>query len=243
MVALKRTPRSSGCSIWGLRYYSPDTGRWASRDPIGEVGGLNVYEAMGNSLIGMVDPDGRSTEQDCRSLISHVEATEFVRELRRRGRERCRGAGGIGVGACLPVKDPCVTKIYCKCCDSGDGAYRPITGTIMVCWGPNVKISTMEKTLWHELGHADSLCRRVPMTCADCMKEEKKNYWRNGECRKDRTCTDQAWESCANFCTLERLLGKTADDYRAPFGWPPEGSLLPSVPRPRWPGSTVIVTR
>jgi RHS repeat-associated protein len=42
MVALKRTPRLSGCSIWGLRYYNPDQGRWVRRDPIGETGSLAV---------------------------------------------------------------------------------------------------------------------------------------------------------------------------------------------------------
>ena len=37
------------------RYYDPLTGRWPSRDPIGERGGLNLYGIVGNDGVGMVD--------------------------------------------------------------------------------------------------------------------------------------------------------------------------------------------
>ena len=33
-------------------------GRWPSRDPIGEEGGLNLYAAMGNEPVNMFDPLG-----------------------------------------------------------------------------------------------------------------------------------------------------------------------------------------
>jgi uncharacterized protein RhaS with RHS repeats len=41
-----------------LAYYNPGTGRWLSRDPIGEKGGINEYTAMDNSPIGQVDALG-----------------------------------------------------------------------------------------------------------------------------------------------------------------------------------------
>jgi hypothetical protein len=40
---------------YGYRYYDPVTGRWPSRDPIGERGGINLYAMIGNDLIGQVD--------------------------------------------------------------------------------------------------------------------------------------------------------------------------------------------
>ena len=40
---------------YGLRYYHPPTGRWPSRDPIGEEGGMNLYGFVGNDGIGVVD--------------------------------------------------------------------------------------------------------------------------------------------------------------------------------------------
>jgi hypothetical protein len=41
------------------RYYDPVTGRWPSRDPIEEEGGVNLYGFVGNDGIGKVDVLGR----------------------------------------------------------------------------------------------------------------------------------------------------------------------------------------
>jgi len=41
--------------IPGLRYYSPGLGRWVSRDPIGERGGVSLYCAMANDALSRAD--------------------------------------------------------------------------------------------------------------------------------------------------------------------------------------------
>ncbi len=46
-------------AIYGQRYYNPGTGRWLSRDPIGESGGQNVFGFVGNDPINTVDPLGK----------------------------------------------------------------------------------------------------------------------------------------------------------------------------------------
>ena len=40
---------------YGYRYYDPVTGRWPSRDPIGERGGVNLYGFIGNGSVSAVD--------------------------------------------------------------------------------------------------------------------------------------------------------------------------------------------
>ncbi|WCJ61241.1 RHS repeat-associated core domain-containing protein [Fontisphaera persica] len=45
----------TGLSYYGHRYYSPATGRWPNRDPIGEKGGQNVYAFCGNDSQNKVD--------------------------------------------------------------------------------------------------------------------------------------------------------------------------------------------
>jgi len=40
---------------YGFRYYIPETGRWLSRDPIEERGGLNLYAFVGNIPISSID--------------------------------------------------------------------------------------------------------------------------------------------------------------------------------------------
>jgi RHS repeat-associated protein len=49
----------SGLYYYGRRYYSPDLGRWTSRDPIEEEGGLNLYGFVKNDPIGLIDPLGQ----------------------------------------------------------------------------------------------------------------------------------------------------------------------------------------
>ncbi|MBL9191583.1 MAG: RHS repeat-associated core domain-containing protein [Opitutaceae bacterium] len=46
---------ASSFYYYGFRYYNPQTGRWPSRDPIGERGGLNLYWMVGNSALNKID--------------------------------------------------------------------------------------------------------------------------------------------------------------------------------------------
>jgi RHS repeat-associated protein len=45
----------TGLYNYGYRYYHPDLGRWTSRDPVGERGGLNLYGFVGNDGIEKLD--------------------------------------------------------------------------------------------------------------------------------------------------------------------------------------------
>lgn len=44
----------TGLYNYGFRYYHPELGRWLSRDPIGEDGGLNLYAFVKNRTTGNV---------------------------------------------------------------------------------------------------------------------------------------------------------------------------------------------
>ncbi len=47
-------------AYYGYRYYDPQTGKWPSRDPIEEEGGVNLYGFVGNVPINRVDYLGQS---------------------------------------------------------------------------------------------------------------------------------------------------------------------------------------
>jgi RHS repeat-associated protein len=46
---------ASGLYYYGFRYYNPSIGRWLSRDPIKERGGLNLYDYVKNSSLDLYD--------------------------------------------------------------------------------------------------------------------------------------------------------------------------------------------
>lgn len=50
--------RETGLYYFGRRFYCPQIGRWMSRDPAGEDGGLNLYQFCGNAPTYGIDPLG-----------------------------------------------------------------------------------------------------------------------------------------------------------------------------------------
>jgi RHS repeat-associated protein len=69
---------ASGVTYYGFRYYDPVTGRWPSRDPIGEQGGLDLYGFVGNDGINGWDYVGLSPSLK-QVDVKHV--YEITREL------------------------------------------------------------------------------------------------------------------------------------------------------------------
>jgi RHS repeat-associated protein len=52
---LKTCRNRPGVAVYGYRYYDPVTGRWPSRDPIEEQGGMNLYGFVGNDSLNLLD--------------------------------------------------------------------------------------------------------------------------------------------------------------------------------------------
>ena len=74
-----------------FRYYQPSLGRWLSRDPIGEEGGINLYGYVRNSPAGRTDPLGlqswgppfmppidNNQKPDCLAAIAEAWATAAI---------------------------------------------------------------------------------------------------------------------------------------------------------------------
>jgi|GEM_PF-4937252 len=58
---------------YGFRYYDPETGRWPSRDPIAERGGLNLYGMVGNDAVNHWDYLGKLKRPPLSDIIDHIE--------------------------------------------------------------------------------------------------------------------------------------------------------------------------
>lgn len=59
----------TGLYYYGYRYYSAETGRWLSRDPIEERGGVNLYGFIGNDGVNKVDVLGLTIAELYKALI------------------------------------------------------------------------------------------------------------------------------------------------------------------------------
>lgn len=76
---LGRRPRSAkrvGVTDYSYRYYDPMTGRWPSRDPIGERGGVNLYGFVKNEGTNLVDPLGQAPLSVDSSCAGHEDLLE-----------------------------------------------------------------------------------------------------------------------------------------------------------------------
>jgi len=58
VLSTKYTDSETGMLYYGYRYYVPETGRWLSRDPIGEVGCVGLYCFVRNESILLIDALG-----------------------------------------------------------------------------------------------------------------------------------------------------------------------------------------
>ena len=59
----KERDEESGLNYHGARYYAAWLGRWASCDPIGLQGGLNLHTSCYNNSINFSDPDGTDPQK------------------------------------------------------------------------------------------------------------------------------------------------------------------------------------
>jgi RHS repeat-associated protein len=75
---------TTGLYYYGYRYYDPVTGRWPSRDPIEEEGGINLYGFVGNDGVNWIDVMG----------LSKLQGTVWMRCL------RCKDGSSKGKMTC-----------------------------------------------------------------------------------------------------------------------------------------------
>ncbi|MEP6756290.1 MAG: RHS repeat-associated core domain-containing protein, partial [Chthonomonadales bacterium] len=58
--------------LCGARWYSPEMGRWLSRDPIGYDGGDNLYAYVAGNPIGGIDPIGLAGDVSFWDVVRHL---------------------------------------------------------------------------------------------------------------------------------------------------------------------------
>ena len=92
----KYTDDETAMLYYGFRYYHPGVGRWPSRDPIGEKGGLNIYGYCKNNSISRFDVLGKWCCDTCDPLKDKPRVLNFKTSLEEANRGVSPGVRDTG---------------------------------------------------------------------------------------------------------------------------------------------------
>jgi RHS repeat-associated protein len=198
-----------GVTYYGYRWYDPLTGRWPSRDPIGERGGLNLYGFVGNGGVNRIDVMGlRPPDVNIQNCVIKVFGGHG--QFNWDGRTDRITDPDILDAVEVPVNincGPCASASVVSCSSARFcNINNPIPGTRLD--NGNIPTSTiyghdieetfcprMEQDVEAAKRHAETICNKKP----SCCKKIKIEAWLMGSA-KGKMCN--------------RFLGK--DGYR---GW------------------------
>lgn len=101
----KRTDAETGIIYFGYRFYLPNEGRWLNRDPIEEMGGLNLYQYVGGDPVNYRDPYGLVVQvvagaliREAAKSIAKSSAKSSAKEAAKAGARGGAIAGAAGMG-------------------------------------------------------------------------------------------------------------------------------------------------
>ena len=140
-------------SYYGFRYYVPETGRWLSRDPIGERGGLNVYGFVRNEVINSYDLLGMAPCSDYAKSRSGSTASGMEGRTTRQGSPP--SSNGCGSGWNEPFVpdwflDGTGSSSFAGACENHDQCYSTCGSTQEGC----------DDQFWNDL---QAVCDGVPI--------------------------------------------------------------------------------
>ncbi|TWT45266.1 tRNA3(Ser)-specific nuclease WapA precursor [Phycisphaerae bacterium RAS1] len=177
----------TGLGYWGYRYNDPRLGRWISRDPIGEAGGVNLFAYVENECVTQVDAlglfillSGCRAKEDTPAGPMPRDSAECCADAKAAGLDRLNAGGVI----CCDGK-----KVACAWySSSGNPAEDFVTDILIRC------------TTEHEQTHFDD----IP-DCPDQVPHLDRPDFREGvdedkeECigyKKARECLSREMRTC-----------------------------------------------
>ena len=180
-----------GCVYYNYRHYEPITGRWMSRDPIGESGCVNTMCYIANSLENVREFLGlfQTINDVCVDAVSRAMGGDGYKDAKKYLDKKAKNKKGKD-------KVKCKVKVFCKCCNGMEryyegGSYDDDTGYIVICENRLFYASDRDgfaKTvLKHEMMHAIQNCDGpVDDSCDSSICREIHAYYNSSALLEDR---------------------------------------------------------
>jgi RHS repeat-associated protein len=104
------TPKKTGgVTVYGYRHYTPKTGQFLGRDPIGENGGMNLYGFVGNDGVDSIDSYGLSSSCSSDTVGFRVKDLNF----------EAPGGGALGLEGRISLGFRGSRRKCCSICSDG----------------------------------------------------------------------------------------------------------------------------
>jgi len=199
--------------VLGHRFYSPELGRWCSRDPIGERGGKNLFNFSDGNAINYWDYLGTSAEA-AGVVKSEAACNQAIDDF-------WKNHGAWKDRKDAYEKEGCKLHISCACCDVyGETQpridddflkpdWRPKDVDVTICYNKRHYLHGYEGTIAHELVHYFDKCSgKTPIGCDQFKfgsKEDKICRCANKTCEEmrawtlDGSCKGKTPKECAEI--------------------------------------------
>jgi RHS repeat-associated protein len=111
------------------RAYDPSTGRWLSRDPIEEDGGINLYGYVGGNPVNLIDPLGLVLQVPIALCLADPICDAAVAAAAREGVKMCLKYGSAAVAGIWAAYNSSNSKDQeCESCPSDNNQNDDYTG-------------------------------------------------------------------------------------------------------------------
>jgi RHS repeat-associated protein len=127
-------------SDYAYRYYDPVTGRWPSRDPIGEEGGINLYGFVQNNGINWSDYLGLEKKcAECYKVVTY-DCEKITRNPKNPNWPPTKAtAAGKEDGRGSAKSDSCAVAKAAAWNDAGNSARKKVTDAYQPPWSCTIK--------------------------------------------------------------------------------------------------------
>lgn len=173
--------------------------------------GMSLYQYGQCDPVNRIDGDGTISEACCNNMLAQAMKDPGVQAIYGKAKT---SKDGLGI--------PCLGVAKCKksCIGGPSGRYNPFTRNVSMCADQlSNNQGDFNQILVHELTHAESVCGWWKLGCKNCMTEEKRAYYKAGECFNDVDCTNMAWGSCTMSVSCSDIFDKPSN--YVGVGWPP----------------------